>query len=226
MEVKVLNLSETDKEAISLGDSNYINNKGAVFYGQENYKEAFEYYHLAVAMGNVQAISNLGYCYLYGRDIPQNIDLAVAYFKVAALKGSDYAAYKLGDIYESTEWNLKDDEKAVYYYRMAITYILGEDAENDERIIEHGELQYNPSLCFALGRALSPKGIMGTDIRKAYQFLLHARRGYEIAINNGDLFFEEKLKEVMKIISQNYFDEVRDEFDHRFYNTYYSKDDE
>ena len=109
---------------------------------------------------------------------------------------------------------------------MAITYILGDDAENDERIIEHGELQYNPSLCYALGRALSPNGIMGTDIRKAYQFLLHARRGYEVAISNGNKYFEESLNGVMKYISQNYFDEIRDELDQRFYNIYYSKDDE
>ena len=53
-EIKILKLSETDKEAISLGDSNYINNKGAVFYNQENYGASVEYYHLAAAMGNLK----------------------------------------------------------------------------------------------------------------------------------------------------------------------------
>lgn len=221
---ELLQLTETDKEAIILGDSNYINGKGAVLYNREEYKDAMEYYHIAAAMDNVQAISNLGYCYLYGRDINQNTSLALAYFKIAALKGSDYAAYKLGNIYEVDDWNIKDPEKAVYYYRMALSYILGEDNETDA-ILEHDELQRNPSLCLAVGRALTPNGIMGTDLRRSYQFLLHAKRGYEIALENGDEFYQDSLAEVEQLLELKCFDEIRDEYDKIFNYVYYGVGD-
>lgn len=85
--------------AVSLEDSNYINGKGAKLYCGGRYKSAVEYYRLAAAMGNVQATANLGYCYLYGRDIEPNLSLAIAYFKIASVNDNIDAAYKLGDIY-------------------------------------------------------------------------------------------------------------------------------
>lgn len=100
----MLNLTAADMAAISKGDSDYINGKGAKHYSDEEYKLAVEYYHIGASMGNVDSISNLGYCYLYGRDIEQNISLAMAYFKVAADRKSADAAYKLGDIYGSDKW--------------------------------------------------------------------------------------------------------------------------
>ena len=69
-------------------------------------------------MGDMNAVSNLGYCYLYGRDIEQNTSLAIAYFKTAAENGVIDAMYKLGDIYSSDKWNVKDVELSLYYYNM------------------------------------------------------------------------------------------------------------
>ena len=118
-------LTKTDNNAVLLGDSNYINNKGANFYRPDTYMEAVGYYRLAAAMGNVNSISNLGYCYLYGRGIEANLSLALAYFIVAANKGDVDAAYKLGDVYGSDKWGIKDQEMSIYYYRMAASFSVG-----------------------------------------------------------------------------------------------------
>lgn len=77
-------LTKADFIAIENGDGVYLNGKGANFYRQEKYEEAIEYYRLAAAMGNVDSISNLGYCYMYARSVPGNISLALAYFEAAA----------------------------------------------------------------------------------------------------------------------------------------------
>lgn len=81
-------LSSADYAAIMNKDDGYINQKGAQFYTMCNYADAVQYYHIAAAMGNCDAISNLGYCYLYGRDMEQNTSLALAYFRMAASRGT------------------------------------------------------------------------------------------------------------------------------------------
>ena len=42
-------MTEADNQAILLGDSNYINNKGANLYCSETYQDAVAYYQLAAA---------------------------------------------------------------------------------------------------------------------------------------------------------------------------------
>lgn len=88
-----MKLTRADKEAIKMGNAGYILNKGAEAYRNEDYKEAIEYYHLASTMGSDIATSNLGYCYLYGRNIEANVDLAISYFELAAniLIGCDWS---------------------------------------------------------------------------------------------------------------------------------------
>ena len=183
-------LTEADMNAIALRDSNYINNKGAKLYEPETYDRAVEYYRIAAAMGNVHATSNLGYCYLYGRSIEQNTSLAIA--------------YKLGDIYSRDKWVEKDSEMSIYYYRMALSYVLGEDADFDHIMWCRG-LQDYPSLCYAFARELSPGGTLCTNINQAYQFLKHAQIGYEKCLANGENMYKE-----------SYFDVVREEYESSF----------
>ena len=104
------NLTKADLNAITLDDSNYINNKGANFYNNGQYDKAVEYYRIAAAMGNINAIANLGYCYLYGRSINVNVSEAIAFFTIASSKGDIDAAYKLGDIYSKDKWGVMDKE--------------------------------------------------------------------------------------------------------------------
>ena len=209
-------LSKTDNIAIDLYDSNYINNKGAKLYSPESYAESVEYYRLAAAMGNVQSISNLGYCYLYGRGIEADLSLAVAYFKLAVKHENVDAAYKLGDIYGSDKWGIKDKELSVYYYRMAASFVIGEEWENEFAISYNRELQNYPSLCFALGRELSTDGDMYTDLDRAYQFLKHAEAGYKRDLLNVNIMYQKSYEGVISLLNSKQFSEIKENYDKLF----------
>ncbi len=224
-----IKLSQTDLRAFDLGDANYINNKGAGFYNEQDFVKAVEYYRLAATMGNVQAVSNLGYCYLYGRSIEANTELAIAYFRLAAEKQNVDAAYKLGDIYGSEKWGYKDRELAVYYYRMAASWLIGKEWEEYGAIVWEDKLSRYPSLCYALGRELSPGGTMTTNIELSYAFLKHAERGYEIELQNGSGFYAKSLEGVKALLVNPQYDLVREEYDNMFaeeYDDEQSTDDE
>lgn len=207
------NLSPTDMTAVELEDSNYINNKGANRYIDGNYAESVEYYRLAAAMGNSQAVSNLGYCYLYGRSIEPNLSLALAYFKVAAAHNNVDAAYKLGDIYSRDKWGVKDPEMSVYYYRMAASFVIGEKWENDSPIIWCDGLSKYPSLCFALGRELTSGENMSADVDSAYQFLKLAEKGYKTELGNGAEMYRQAYSEVCSLLQSSVYDDVRIKYD-------------
>jgi len=202
-------LSKTDQIALDKNDSNHFLNKGANLYTKEQYEDAVEYYHLAATMGNNRAASNLGYCYLYGRHCEKNPSLAIAYFKLADERSDDdqveEASYKLGDIYEKGEFVEKDDELAYYYYDRAIRKINRWDDEAYES---------NPSLCYAVARAIMPEGIGPTDIKEAYRLLKFARTGYENNIENGFKPHEEYLERVKALLENPIFAEYIEE-DHK-----------
>lgn len=50
-------------------------------------------------MGNITALSNLGYCYYYGRSIPVDKTKAKECWEKAAIFGDIPSVYKLGDMY-------------------------------------------------------------------------------------------------------------------------------
>lgn len=209
-------LTPTDFAAIASKDANYLLEKGATFYNGGQYHLAIEYYLLAASMGNDIALSNLGYCYLYGRSIPINVSLAVAYFKLAVEKRNCDAAYKLGNIYSSDKWDLKDTELSTYYYSLAASFIMGDDWFLTDSILWCSELQEYPSLCYALGIQMSQNGNMGTNSDRSYQFLKHAELGYQKELENGHMFYENSLQGVQKLLANSFYDSVRELYDHQF----------
>lgn len=213
MENENIFLSATDFNAIDLLDSNYLNSKGAKQYVGTNYASSVEYYRLAAAMGNLHAISNLGYCYLYGRDIEANLSLAIAYFKIAARREDVDAAYKLGDIYGSDKWGVKDKELSVYYYRMAASFVIDEEWENSRIITWNHELEKYPSLCYAMARELSVGGAMNTDLDSAYQFLQKAKIGYKRELMNGSAMYEKSYAGVVELLADSQFDDIRAKYE-------------
>ena len=196
-----LKLTNADMAAIENGDGNFINNKGASHYSKQEYEKSVEYYRLAASMGNLQAVSNLGYCYLYGRDIEKNLSLALGYFKIASKRGSADASYKLGDIYSSDKWGIKDPELSIYYYRLAADQIFNDDWSYAD-IMNNEELMRYPSLCFALGREMGIDGQMNTDIDLSYHFLVAAKKGYEIELANGNKMYEESYQRVLEYLDK------------------------
>ncbi len=209
MEGNKITLSPLDMEAISLHDSNYINNKGAKLYDPETYLQSVEYYRLGAAMGNDQSISNLGYCYLYGRGIEPNTSLAIAYFKIAAMRSNVDAAYKLGDIYSREKWGVEDKERSLYYYSLAAELLMGDEWHNPTAIKYFDGLNRYPSLCYALGREMANGGSLNTDLKLAYQYLLRAEIGYKKAIEDGDDFYKASYEGVIKLLDDPQFDLIK-----------------
>lgn len=79
-------------------DKIYLN-EGADAYQRGDYETAIRLYKKSADMGNITALSNLGYCYYYGRSIPVDKDKARECWEKAAILGDIAAVYKLGDMY-------------------------------------------------------------------------------------------------------------------------------
>ena len=79
-------------------DKIYLND-GADAYQRGDYETAIRLYKKSADMGNITALSNLGYCYYYGRSIPVDKDKARECWEKAAILGDIAAVYKLGDMY-------------------------------------------------------------------------------------------------------------------------------
>lgn len=211
-------LSETDYRAINLNDGNHFTNKGANLYNEDTFYKSVEYYRLGAALGEIHAISDLGYCYLYGRDIEQNTSIAIAYFMIAGNKGDIDALYKLGDIYGNDKWGVKDIELSIYYYNKAAEILLSDN--NAPGIVHRSDLQRFPSLCFALGREFSIDGHMPCDLDLSYQFLKHAEYGYKTALNNGDTFYKDVYNNLLEFIDRDCYDNIREHYNDEFYELY------
>lgn len=207
-------LTKADQIAVDHNDHGYLNNKGAEYYSQGKYDLAVEYYRIAAAMGDDQSVSNLGYCYLYGRQIEADLSLALAYFKIACDKGNVDAAYKLGDIYGSDKWGVKDRELSVYYYRVAAVFMLGDDCSL-ERIMNDESLQRYPSLCFALGREHGLDGKLLTELELSYAYLQSARKGYELELMNGNRMHEQAYNGVLEYLNRPEYQPIREKYEMR-----------
>ncbi len=201
-------LSDADFVAIRGKDSNFLLSKGADKYG-DDYEESIEYYRLSAAMGNPQAISNLGYCYLYGRSIEPNVSLALAYFTIAADLGVIDALYKLGNIYSSDEFVDKDEELEKYYYEKAIDALLD----------SYSDYEDYPSLSLAVAKETMEDGLFDTDLDRAYFLLKCAENGFKKYIDNGDDFYEEHYAETLDLLEDKQFDdEIKDNYNQIYEN--------
>ena len=201
-------LSDADFVAIRGKDSDFLLSKGAEKYG-DDYEESIEYYRLSAAMGNPQAISNLGYCYLYGRSIEPNVSLALAYFTIAADLGVIDALYKLGNIYSSDEFVDKDEELEKYYYEKAIDALLDSYADYEDY----------PSLSLAVAKETMEDGLFDTDLDRAYFLLKCAENGFKKYIDNGDDFYEDHYTETLDLLEDKQFDdEIKDNYNQIYEN--------
>lgn len=90
-----------DEEEIDLPEDVIYLNEGADAYNKKDYERAISLYEKSASLGNVTALSNLGYCYYYGRSIPVDKEKAKSYWEEAAIFGDIPAVYKLGDMYRN-----------------------------------------------------------------------------------------------------------------------------
>jgi len=199
-------LTNADKKAIENLDFAFLGMKGADFYNDEDYEKAIEYYRLASAMGDDIAIGNLGYCYLYGNGTKKNVDLAIAYLKIAADSENINSIYKLGNIYELGEDVEQDEELARYYYEKAMKAF--EEAPDDIK----PRIVYDcPSLFLALGRGMMPDGILHEDIMGAYNYLRLALMGFNLCLDDGESYYADHVSETIDLLDDPIFDEIKED---------------
>lgn len=85
------------------------------------YKKAFESFSNAYNLGEVEAIINIGLCFLQGNGVKENKKEAVKCFNTAAEKcGSGVAYHNLGICYENGFGVRKDYKKAIEMYGKAV----------------------------------------------------------------------------------------------------------
>lgn len=175
-------------EAIKVNDSDALLKRGADNYMEGNYKEAVEYYRLSSSMGNSQATSNLGYCYLYGRGIEINEELAFYYFQISESSCID-SVYKIGNMYEDGIYVKKDLEMCDYYYNKAVGIVINNKFEPTEF----------PSLFYHVAkREIAKKG----NDYEIFHFLNIAYIGYNELICQGCSYYENDLKEAEKLLEK------------------------
>jgi TPR repeat protein len=122
--------------AYRLGDMHY---KGKNYSGIPDYKKAFEWYSLAVSIGDTfkewqrlmvveyaAAQFRLAKMYKDGRGVAQDYaeavrlyTEAVRFYTLAAAKGNAEAAYNLAKMYEDGQGVAQDDVEAVRLYTLA-----------------------------------------------------------------------------------------------------------
>ena len=192
-----MEITKAEKEAIKQNDSYYLLSKGVSLYNKGAYKEAMEYYEIAAAMGDAQAISNLGYCYFYGRDIQKDEEKGLLFFQIAANQNNVDALYKIGSLYLSGTLVEKDEEMALYYLEKAISKVENKSVED------------YPSLDLALAKVYL-KDTKKHEPAIIYHLLLWARNGYNYEIeNNNATYYQKNYEEVLHLLSDPIFDEYR-----------------
>ena len=200
--MKTFEFTNTDIEAIKRKDFNYLNNKGVDAYLAEDYDIAEEYYKVAAAMGCVEAISNLGYYYMYHAN-PLNRNKAITFFRVGANFNSVESLYKLGDIYRNGIGIDKDVELGLYYFKQAFEII-----DKNSNSIDYRNY---PSLFFAIAKEYMKGGSYNENLNIAYFHLCNAMDGYEYSINNGLTYYEEAYNACSKIYNSKIFNGIREE---------------
>ena len=135
--------------------------KGAQYYEQKNYAEAFKYFKMAATMNDVESMVYTGYMCLNGLGGQKDSKTAVYWYSKAADKGNAEAQYRLGYCYSQGEGVAKDDEEAAYWWRKAADQ-------------GRAEGQYLIGICYYNGQ-----GVKQNTEMAIYWWELAAKQGHE-----------------------------------------------
>lgn len=89
-------------------DPVYMNTLGANYYALKEFDLALKYYEMAAELGDMNATSNLGYIWYYGRTGKVDYEKAFHYFDTCRKNGDLVAAYKIADMYKNGYYVEKD----------------------------------------------------------------------------------------------------------------------
>lgn len=188
------------EEMIDKNDVGQILYIAATSYEKGEYNKAVEYYRIAMAMGSIDAVCSLGYCFFYGRGVKKDYRIARYYFNIARKYGSINATYKLGDMYMHG-FGVKEDENiALGYYIKAYEDSLKEKNNNISDPFSY------PDICFRMGYCYY-EGIGGyTNKNKALELFNEAEKYFKIRIAEGDGFSSQILE-----ITEDYIKQIKEE---------------
>ncbi len=179
------------EEEIEKGNSDAMNDMGALYYTgrgcKQDFEKAVKYYTMAADLGNRQATENLGYCYYYGRTGKVDYEKAYHCFVKGALDGHIISLYKIGDMYKNGYYVKKDLNEAFAIYMRCIDTMTDEAAPAcaGPVYLRLGEMLLN-----GWGCKKDPKAALIT-----YQ---HAERYLFDMVNNGDYFYQKSLIAAMQ----------------------------
>jgi len=124
---------------IKLNDSIAIYNQGCYYhdgmYGSpQDYEMALEFYHRAGELGNAKAYYSIGVCYKCGDGVEEDMEKALYYWELAAMKGDIYSRHNLGN----NEWRLGNMVRALKHYIIAVKDGDAASLDNIKRMYENG----------------------------------------------------------------------------------------
>ena len=193
-----MELSNTDYKVIENKDSEYFIIKARLYKNDEEYESAKEYYNLAVALGDEDALAELGEYYL---EVEKNVSFAIAYLQMAAKTNNVLALYKLGYIYNNGNDVEEDKELGHYYYSKALDEL--NNYEDEEKI------KY-PSLHYEVAKDIIANNDSLEALFQAYDYLEIAHDGFVFALESGIDKYVDKVKEVVDLLDSDIFNEVRE----------------
>ena len=190
-----------DWSLINNEDDTSLNNIGAAYYTKGDYQNAFPYYLISALMGDDQALSNLGYCFMYGRYVEENDEIAVALFTMAANRNNPDACYKLATIYRYNE-EYKNDLLARKFIIKAFN-----------NIYDNYYYSQSPSLCLMAAREKIKGNLFEKDLFGAYLLLLIAKEGYSSSLESGFNPHEKQYNDTLKYLDDPMFDECKEKYE-------------
>lgn len=182
-------------------DSREYLGDGGDAYIRKDFKKAFANYNLAAAMGNMDAVSNLGYCYMYGNGVEKNFELALEYFKLAASNDNIDALYKLGTFYASEKYNMQNFAIADKFFDRAFSL-----AKSQHR------LSLYPSLLLVVAKEKMPSGRNAEDREEALELLAIAHESFSFEILKGADFYSKHLEETKELINNECFKSLDEKY--------------
>ena len=110
------------QKAAEAQDGWAINNIGALYDYQKEYKKAYSYYEKAARLGESYSMYSIAWMYQKGNGVGKDIHKAIQWYQKAAEAGDSYSYIKLGDIYCIGADVTRDMDLAMEYYSKAAAH--------------------------------------------------------------------------------------------------------
>ena len=149
------------------------------------------WYRKAEEAGEIIAMTNLGYCYYYGRDTAVDMKKAYQYFTKAAMFGERGALYKVGDMYLNGYFVRKDEPAAFHLYLKCYQSFDEIEDTNDEDVYS--------GVCLRLARCLYEGIGAMKNLDAASDFANKAVHFFRVRYRRYDTFCEEGFRQAKEL---------------------------